>query len=64
MDTPQVHTIDVPDGADWDLVMRVAADRGFMSAKSVAEVVAFLGSDAARAVHRSVQVVDAGRTAG
>lgn len=64
MDTPQVHTIDVPDGADWDLVMRVAADRGFMDADDVAATVAFLASDDARAVHGSVQVVDAGRTAG
>jgi meso-butanediol dehydrogenase/(S,S)-butanediol dehydrogenase/diacetyl reductase len=64
MDTPQVHDIDVPHGADWDLVMRVAADRGFVSADSVAAVVVFLASDDAAAVHGSVQVVDAGRTAG
>ncbi len=25
MDTPQVQTINVPDGADWELIMRVAA---------------------------------------
>ena len=36
MDTPQVHTIDVPEGADFDLIMRVSAARGFMSADSVA----------------------------
>jgi len=64
MDTPQAHTIEVPDGADWDLIMRVAAQRGFMSADDVATVVTFLASDDAKAVHGSIQVVDYGKTAG
>ena len=64
MDTPQVHTIEVPDGVDFDLIMRVSAARGFMSADSVAAVVAFLASDDARAVHGSIQVVDHGHLAG
>ena len=49
MDTPQAHTIGVPDGADWDLIMRVSAKRGFLSADDVAAVVAFLASDDATA---------------
>jgi NAD(P)-dependent dehydrogenase (short-subunit alcohol dehydrogenase family) len=27
MDTHQVHTIDVPEGVDWKLIMRVSAAR-------------------------------------
>jgi len=64
MDTPQAHTIDLPEGVDFDLIMRVAAVRGLMQAEEVAEVVAFLASDATSAVHGSIQVVDAGHTAG
>jgi NAD(P)-dependent dehydrogenase (short-subunit alcohol dehydrogenase family) len=64
MDTPQAHTIGVPEGADWDLIMRVSAKRGFMSADDVAAVVTFLASDDAKGVHGSIQVVDQGHTAG
>ena len=64
MDTPQAHTIEVPEGADWDLIMRVSAQRGFMTADDVAAVITFLASDDARAVHGSIQVVDLGHTAG
>lgn len=64
MDTPQVKTIDVPEGADWDLILRVAAKRGLMSADSVAAVIAFLASDDAASVHGSIQAVDQGHLAG
>ena len=64
MDTPQVQTIGVPDDADWDLIMRVAATRGLMSADSVAAAICFLASNDAAAVNGSIHAVDAGRTAG
>ena len=64
MDTPQAHTIDVPDGADWDLIMRVAATRGLMSADSVAAAICFLASEDAASINGCIQAVDAGRTAG
>jgi NAD(P)-dependent dehydrogenase (short-subunit alcohol dehydrogenase family) len=64
MDTPQVHGIEFPDGLDWSLVGRPAALRGLMSPVDVANVICFLASDEAAAVHGSVQVVDAGKLAG
>ncbi len=64
MDTPQVQTISVPDGADWELIMRVAASRGLMEAESVANVIAFLASDDASSIHGSIQMVDQGHLAG
>ncbi|GAA4115451.1 SDR family oxidoreductase [Nocardioides fonticola] len=64
MDTPQVHNIDIPEGADWELIMRISAKRGFMTADSVAAVVCFLASDDAAAVHGSIQLVDHGHLAG
>jgi len=64
MDTPQAHTIEFPEDADFDLILRVAALRGLMPADAVAQTVAFLASDAASAVHGAIQVVDAGHTAG
>ncbi|GAB2780813.1 SDR family oxidoreductase [Nocardioides salsibiostraticola] len=64
MDTPQVHTIDIPDGADFELIMRVSAARGFMSAESVAATICFLASEDASAIHGAIQVVDQGHLAG
>lgn len=64
MNTPQVTTIDVPEGADWDLIMRVSAKRGLMEADSVATVITFLASDAAASVHGSILPVDHGHLAG
>ena len=64
MNTPQVTTIDVPDGADWDLIMRVSAKRGLMEADTVASVITFLASDDAASVHGSILPVDQGHLAG
>lgn len=46
------------------LVMRVASPRGMSSPAEVAEVIAFLASDAAAAVHGAVYLADNGKTAG
>jgi len=64
MNTPQVTTIDVPENADWDLIMRVSAKRGLMDADAVAAVIEFVASDAAAAVHGAVLPVDQGHLAG
>jgi NAD(P)-dependent dehydrogenase (short-subunit alcohol dehydrogenase family) len=64
MDTPQAQTIGVPDDADWELILRVAAKRGLMSADSVAAVIVFLASDDAASIHGSIQMVDHGHLAG
>lgn len=64
MDTPQAHTIEFPDDADFELIMRVAAVRGLMVPEQVAKTVVFLASDDAAAAHGSIQIVDAGMTAG
>lgn len=64
MDTPQVHGISIPEAADFDLIMKISATRGFMSPDSVAAVVAFLASPDASSVNGAVQVVDHGHLAG
>lgn len=64
MDTEQVRGITIPEEADFDLIMKISATRGFMSADSVAAVVAFLASPEAGSVNGAVQVVDHGHLAG
>ena len=54
----------MPDGADWELIMRVASLRGLMAAEKVAQVVAFVASEDASAVNGSIITVDQGHTAG
>lgn len=64
MDTPQVQNIQPPDDCDFDLLMRAAAPRGFMQADDVANVIVFLASDDAKAVHGAIYEVDMGKTVG
>lgn len=45
-------------------VRRLAADRAHMAVDDVAATICFLASEDAAAVNGSIQVVDAGRTAG
>ncbi|MGB3476480.1 MAG: SDR family oxidoreductase [Mycobacterium sp.] len=62
--TPQVTNFQLPEGADVNLIMRVASPRGMSAPSDVAEVIAFLASDAAAAVHGAVYMTDNGKTAG
>jgi meso-butanediol dehydrogenase / (S,S)-butanediol dehydrogenase / diacetyl reductase len=62
--TAQVTDFAAPPDADWDLIMRIAAPRGFMDADDVAKTVAFLASDDAAAIHGAVYRVDNGKGAG
>ncbi|MCB1704549.1 MAG: SDR family oxidoreductase [Halioglobus sp.] len=64
MATPQIDNIQIPEDADFDLLMRSAALRGMMDAKEVASVIAFLASADASAVHGAVYTVDRGKTCG
>jgi meso-butanediol dehydrogenase / (S,S)-butanediol dehydrogenase / diacetyl reductase len=64
MPTAQATEFEAPDGADWDLIMRIASPRGFMDTTDVANTIAFLASDDAAAVHGAVFRVDNGKGAG
>jgi meso-butanediol dehydrogenase/(S,S)-butanediol dehydrogenase/diacetyl reductase len=64
MSTPQVTEFAAPENADWNLIMRIAAPRGFMEPVDVAKAIAFLASDDAVAIHGSVYRVDNGKGAG
>lgn len=64
MSTAQVTEFAAPDNADWNLIMRIAAPRGFMDPRDVATVIAFLSSDDAAAIHGAVYRVDNGKGAG
>jgi meso-butanediol dehydrogenase/(S,S)-butanediol dehydrogenase/diacetyl reductase len=64
MPTAQTTEFSAPDGADWDLIMRIASPRGFMATEDVAKTIAFLASDDAAAIHGAVYRVDNGKGAG
>ncbi len=62
--TTQVTEFAAPDDTDWELIMRIAAPRGFMDVADVAKTIAFVASDDAAAIHGSVYRVDNGKGAG
>ncbi len=62
--TPQIEHFSAPDNPNYDLIMRTASPRGMMAPLDVANVIAFLASDAAAAVHGAVYRVDNGKGAG
>ena len=64
MPTAQTTEFTAPDGADWDLILRIASPRGFMETLDVAKAIAFLASDDAAAIHGAVYRVDNGKGAG
>lgn len=64
MPTAQTTEFSAPEGADWNLIMRIASPRGFMETLDVAKAIAFLASDDAAAIHGAVYRVDNGKGAG
>jgi meso-butanediol dehydrogenase / (S,S)-butanediol dehydrogenase / diacetyl reductase len=62
--TPQIEQFTAPENPNYDLIMRTASPRGLMRPLDVANVIAFLASDAAAAIHGAVYRVDNGKGAG
>lgn len=62
--TPQLEHFSAPDDPDYDLIMRTASPRGMMQPLDVANVIAFLASGDAAAIHGVVYRVDNGKGAG
>lgn len=62
--TPQIEQFSAPENPNYELIMRSAAPRGMMEPRDVANVIAFLASDDAAAVHGAVYRVDNGKGAG
>jgi NAD(P)-dependent dehydrogenase (short-subunit alcohol dehydrogenase family) len=62
--TNLVLNFQMPDDVEGDLMMRYSGHRGLTEADEVAELFAYLASDAAKSVHGAVISIDNGVTAG
>jgi meso-butanediol dehydrogenase / (S,S)-butanediol dehydrogenase / diacetyl reductase len=62
--TPQIEQFTAPENPNYDLIMRTASPRGMMQPLDVANVIAFLASGDAAAIHGAVYRVDNGKGAG
>jgi NAD(P)-dependent dehydrogenase (short-subunit alcohol dehydrogenase family) len=58
------NTIKMPEGVDYALVKRYTGLRGLVEVDDVADIIAFLASDAARSYHGACINIDRGVTAG
>jgi NAD(P)-dependent dehydrogenase (short-subunit alcohol dehydrogenase family) len=58
------NTIKMPEGVDYALVKRYTGLRGLVEVDDVAEMIAFLASDAGRSYHGACISIDRGVTAG
>lgn len=54
----------MPEGVDYSLIKRFSGLRGLVEVDDVADMIAFLASDAARGYHGSIVSIDKGITAG
>jgi len=64
MATDMVSGQELPPGIDWAKVQRFSGQRGFAPARDVANVVAFIASDAASNVHGAIWTADGGASTG
>ena len=64
MATNIAQNIKIPEGADYSLIKRFSGLRGLVEVDDVAEMIAFLASDAGRGYHGACINIDRGITAG
>lgn len=63
-DTSLVANFSIPEGIDWELMGRYTSARGFSSPEDLANVIAFVASPEAKAMHGAVISADNGITSG